>query len=135
MNFDDAWEMISEAARKTRSDYHLTLGELWDLLEDVPDDYTIPVDGCHSYRGYYEDLALSVNQEQKWTVAAVRMVLGCALNGEVFTGYKGGEYVMDQNTPLWLAEWGKDGRAILDLEIDHDEKTVGLVVMDIREVF
>ncbi len=38
--------------------------------------------------------------------------------GRTLEGYKGGEFMMGRNTPLWLAEWGRCGPAILGLSDD-----------------
>lgn len=67
---------ISEASRNTRSDYHLTLGELRSALESLPDNTPVVTDtgrgigSEHSYRGYYHDLSFSPSEGS--TVAEVR---------------------------------------------------------------
>ena len=38
--------------------------------------------------------------------------------GEVFTGYKGGEFQMGRNTPIWLAYEGQCGDKIMSIEDD-----------------
>ncbi len=47
---------------------------------------------AHSYRGYYSDLAL---ERDAGTRPAAELLAECkAAMGQVFTGYKGGDYVM-----------------------------------------
>jgi hypothetical protein len=44
--------------------------------------------------------------------------------GQVFTGYKGGDYVMGALTPLWIANWGSGGGMkilSIDTETGHIE--------------
>lgn len=54
----------------------------------------------HSYRGYYDELAFeparNVSIEYMITIAEGAL-------GETYTGWKGGEYTMDENTTCWLA--------------------------------
>lgn len=71
-----------------------------------------------SYRGYYEDLGV-IPQDGTQTVGGFLQDLREAL-GETFTGYKGGEYVMDESTPLWMADYGCCGRAIVGIRDTED---------------
>lgn len=41
--------------------------------------------------------------------------------GNTFTGYKGGDYLMSKNTPVWLAEYGESGFKINDEPLDREE--------------
>lgn len=54
----------------------------------------------HSYRGYYDQLAFEpahrVSVEYMLTLAEGAL-------GETYTGWKGGEYTMDEYTECWLA--------------------------------
>lgn len=60
----------------------------------------IPVFGVHSWRGIYADLAIGYDDEQEpMTVATLLEKLRSAI-GKTFTGWKGGEYVMDWRTPV-----------------------------------
>ena len=58
----------------------------------------------HSYRGYYSDLAFEFYEG---TRPAANLLAECReCMGQAFTGYKGGEYVMGTNTPIWVSEYG-----------------------------
>ena len=140
----DVSEMIktfSEENRRVRSQYHITLGKLIGLLEYYPKDtvvllseggYSLSGD-CTSYRGYYSDLALCPSEDgidEPITVGQLLSVLRLSL-GEVFTGYKGGDFVMDEDTPLWVDNYGEaNGNAIVefrDEEYDGDEEITLIV--------
>lgn len=114
-------DALGKAGEQTRSDYHLTLGALIRKLEAI-EDKSLPVayldggypDEANSYRGYYSDLSFDRTNE----AVSVEKFLATAKAalGETFTGYKGGEFKMHDKTPLWCAEYGCCGPAIVDLQ-------------------
>lgn len=65
----------------------------------VPHGFGIP----RSYRGYYDQLAFEPVEN-----AVILDMLEHARSalGTTFTGYKGGEYTMDEWTECWIAEYG-----------------------------
>ena len=114
---------------------HLTLGRLIDKLtkweaEDRPlwgDLYvTEGAEGLmnrkkldiwpgkeDSYRGFYEDLAFSATDRHIGTRELLEQCL--RIRGRVYQGYKGGDYIMNDDTVLWIADYGRvDGYAIVD---------------------
>lgn len=97
---------LADACRAERSRYHLTLGKLVQKLEGHRRDYVLPTayGSFNSYRGYYEDLSISPGSQYK-TAGELYDAAMAALN-KSFTGYKGGEFTMGPNTPLWLAHFG-----------------------------
>lgn len=48
--------------------------------------------------------------------------------GAVLSGYKGGEYTMGANTPVWRADWGCTGSKIVGI---HDDGTIETVEDDV----
>src|ERR1700730_9480836 len=59
-----------------------------------------------SYRGYYSHLAIDwLDRGQECTVNKLLTAAKRAV-GDAYFGYKGGEYVMDADTPIWAAHWG-----------------------------
>lgn len=60
-------------------------------------------DSPDSYRGYYQDLAFEPKEN-----ARISDMLEHARGavGVTFTGYKGGEYEMNEETECWIAEYG-----------------------------
>lgn len=98
--------------RETSRHDQMTLGQLVDELAKLRE--IMPVvfdDGSHprtlnSYRGYYAQLALSPGRGvDPWSTANWHEFLSDA-EGAVFEGYKGGNYRMTRDTPLWCAGWG-----------------------------
>jgi hypothetical protein len=98
----------------------LNLGQLLDALEKC--DQSLPCvfnsggspGGYDSYRGYYEQLALSTTHERQ-TVAQVLAKLRPA-DGDICGGYKGGDYRMTRDTLVWVDEYGEcKGIAVVDV--------------------
>ncbi len=99
---------------------HMTLGQLIDALKAMPANEQVRFDfvhmaptTLHSYRGYYEDLAigyanLSDHDVKEMTVAELLALLEKAI-GQTFKGYKGGDYVARRTTALWVANLGETG--------------------------
>lgn len=110
-------DAMGEAGRLQRSNYHLTLGALIKALAVANPDALVIFDtggapsSPHSYRGYYSDLAFETSGE-RMTAAHLLDTCRNAL-GVSFEGYKGGDFVMKENTPLWSASYGSCGRAIV----------------------
>lgn len=101
---------MSEADRLTRSHYHLTLGEMVKFLSDKRRNLPIKFDTgvfpgrLGSYRGYYSDLAIAPSSDPLTIEGFLPSAL--AAIGAEFTGYKGGEFRMNSDTPLWLSDYG-----------------------------
>jgi hypothetical protein len=124
--------IMREADRRTRSNYHLTLGAAIKTLEQAPPDAVVEFSGgaspgeAHSYRGYYSDL--SFGGGDKITAAQFLEVCRSAL-GATFEGYKGGDFTMGEKTPLWCAPYGMCGPAIIAATV-----TDGKVVLVTKEI-
>ena len=101
------------------------VGELLDALKPLDGDVQVVVDvpgddsarrglgNPHSYRGYYDRLALEPT-EHPTTVQQLRIMLRGSCD-EVFTGYKGGDFRMTRETLLHVASYGSCGRAVVGL--------------------
>lgn len=57
----------------------------------------------NSYRGYYEDVAFE--PAENVTLKSMLKHAKSALN-KTFTGYKGGEFTMNNYTETWIASYG-----------------------------
>lgn len=81
----------------------LTLGDLIAALEAADPAQRVPLGFTepHSYRGYYDELAFEVTADV--TVGAMLADARSAL-GATYQGWKGGDYPMDADTPVWLVE-------------------------------
>jgi hypothetical protein len=118
MDIQKLIEISSAARRDSRGDYHVTLGEMIELAAKATGVVRF-ADGCgpgeeDSYRGYYSDLSFNRGP----VIPAVVFLEQCrkAL-GSTYTGYKGGDFQMAEDTPLWRAEYGTTGDAIVDGEV------------------
>ena len=113
---------MSAQWQRERAEEQLTLGELIEALEAMPEGAEIEGLGdLDSYRGYYSDLAFEPEAGKK---PAAEILETCrAAMGQVFEGYKGGEYVMGAKTPLWLAHYGSCGDKIMGINADGTIET------------
>lgn len=91
----------------------MTLGGLIDALKKCDPEAEARVDygdfcpsSCMSYRGYYDQIAISYKSGTWPKVSVVLAELESALQGE-FEGYKGGVYRMSKHTPVWVANYGE----------------------------
>ncbi len=111
--FDNA--LVAKNAERMKLSEQLMLSELILKLEPISnkalpvvfdDGIYWPVD-LHSWRGNYADLALSYSNDntELLTLSELLLVLNGAI-GQTFEGYKGGDYVMGKNTPIWIATYG-----------------------------
>ena len=50
--------------------------------------------------------------------ASVVLAMCKGAMGEVFQGYKGGDYQMGRNTPVWIANYGDVGKKIMAIRDD-----------------
>lgn len=126
-------DAISDAGKNTRSDYHLTLGKLILFLRKVHEDTPVvcldggSVGSAHSDRGYYSDLAFSPTKEIHTAVEV--LVEAEKVLDQTLTGYKGGDFVMDENVPLWVAHYGECGPGIVDIQMQD-----GKVLLITKEI-
>lgn len=129
MDLQKLVDTLGSLGRDTRGQYHLTLGKLVDSLIGLPSDLSVVFDfdgsaptNPHSYRGYYSDLAFE-SADSAPLVEEFLTVCNSTLSSTL-TGYKGGDFIMDERTPLWASEYGTcSGRAILAIE-ERGEKAV-----------
>lgn len=132
MDIQKLFDAISESNRSVRSGYHVTLGAAIETLKGVaPDVEVVTEDGSgvgrpRSYRGYYSDLSLE--EVQASTAGGLLKELQAAL-GNTFEGYKGGDFTMAEDTPLWLAPYGCTGPAIVGMD-----KQDGKIIIRCRDV-
>lgn len=117
MDMQKLIDAMSETGRRERSRYHLTLGGAIKAMDGLPAEMLVEFDrggapdGAHSYRGYYSDLAFETTGAPI-TVAGFLNQCRAAL-GRTFEGYKGGDFAMKDDTPLWCAAYGCTGLAIM----------------------
>lgn len=115
-------EILEQLRHKAFADNpQITLGELISLLrEQDPSRYirfdfgtAVPTQ-CDSYRGSYDEIALGyrlsgydcnstglAEPKVKETLAELERAVG-----STFTGWKGGDYIMTKDTPIWAENPG-----------------------------
>lgn len=95
-----------------------TLGMLIEWLESqdgemvVKDGFSSP----HSDRGSYDELAFTPEPEAK--IADMLAHARSALGG-TFEGWKGGEFTMNEHTPVYIGEFGDCGEPITPTHFKH----------------
>lgn len=89
-----------------------TLDNLITTLQQMPrgadlvvDCYDGPPGDLASYRGYYDQLAIEPGGDPM-TVGEF-LLEAVATVGATFTGYKGGDYVMEGHTKVWVSPYGE----------------------------
>jgi hypothetical protein len=105
MNLEALVDGMSAQWQRERAATQLTLGAMIAALEAMPADAQVAnLRDPGSYRGYYSDLYF---HQGEGTRSAAELLAECkGAMGQVFTGYKGGDYVMGELTPLWISTYG-----------------------------
>jgi len=112
--------------QRERAETQMTLGKMIEALEGMaPTEMVANLTSPHSYRGYYTDLAFERDDGLR---EAGGLLSECkSVMGQVLEGYKGGDYTMGANTPVWVASYGCCGQKIMavlpngELETAEDE--------------
>lgn len=115
-----------------------SLGALISELDRYLDDLVVAFDfgylqpngDVHSYRGFYDHLAIGYDDRcDDLTVKEFRDRLIWA-DGQVFVGYKGGSFEMNRDTPIWVAKVSEaHSTAIVGVRAD-----CGQVIIETRRV-
>lgn len=115
MSIQDLFDLLSSDMQKARAESQMTLGDMIAVLDAIPKETQVPaLSNPHSYRGFYEDLAFQSSRDGA-TISASSLLDVCkSCIGRKFMGYKGGEYVMSEDTPLWVAEYGRGGDKLVE---------------------
>jgi len=108
-----------------------SLGEVIAMLERARLDADVQYDFCYlrptdvdSYRGYYDHLALGWSDKSEgdgeyWPKVPTLLARLRKAVGGTYEGYKGGSFIMDEDTPLWVANWSHSGgTGIVGMTID-----------------
>lgn len=92
----------------------MNLKELISRLEKAEQSFVPPIgfSNPHSYRGYYDCLAFepAPNVSVSDMLSTARQCVGA-----VFAGWKGGEFVMSENTDVYIAYLGCTGEPLSDI--------------------
>ena len=108
--------------QRERAATQMTLGDVIETLEELPPDTEIEgLKSLHSYRGYYNDLAFE-REGGKRPACEILAICRTAM-GKIFTVYKGGDYMMGEYTPMWIADYGCCGGKIIEIRKDGSIET------------
>ncbi|GAB3937263.1 hypothetical protein [Larkinella terrae] len=141
-------QVMQQAKTQRRAKFsrsgQLSLGDIIDRIEPLianqPDvielykeeatvrydfGYLFPTE-IDSWRGSYDELALNYTEEGKETAITAFLELLKSAVGKTFEGYKGGDYVMNENTPVWVANYGNSGNTAI-IDVLNQEHTVILI--------
>jgi len=134
-------KQIDEArSKRMLTSPQITLGELISKIKPIVDnqknreskeeatvrfdfEYLFPTE-LDSWRGSYAELALNFKSEgNEMTVTAFYNMLKEAI-GKEFTGYKGGEFIMNEDTPVWVANYGNSGSTAVVEVVDNGHTVI-----------
>lgn len=119
MNQDHLQDLVdgmNARMQRGRAERQLTLGELIAQLAALPGDGIVRGLGeLMSYRGYYCDLAFEPSDADE--PVAVLLERCRAAMGRIYQGYKGGDFLMGETTPLWIAPYGSSGERLTGLNV------------------
>lgn len=121
MDFQALVDGMAQRDQRERSRTQMTLGSMIATLKGMSSDVPMCLGDLDSYRGYYCDLAFEPSEESKTVAELLEICQGSM--GQVFTGYKGGDYMMGANTPIWLAHYGGCGKKIMAILPDGTIET------------
>lgn len=99
----------------------MVLGELEKVLSEMDQAAILsPCSGLVSYRGYYDEVCINTSHDKEMSVADLLSEVREALGGKVYVGYKGGEFVYQELTPVWIADYDMTGSRLLEIDRNHD---------------
>jgi hypothetical protein len=121
----------SDITRYPQSNRHKTLNDLVNALLQVNPDSPISFRYCGtpslkfvSYRGYYQDLAVTPGESGTVTVNEFIFALHKAV-GQIYVGWKGGDFVADLDSPLWVVVSASNiGEFITEVTVESDGSVV-----------
>lgn len=108
-------QILKEAQDQRKASVQFSLNDLIDRLEQLPQDMLILLGDADSYRGYYSDLAFEPLYDAYARTVKDALYEVENAHGKTFTGYKGGEFTMDGDTPVWYSHYGDTGSAIVGI--------------------
>lgn len=126
--------MVAKGRQETfAKSEQISLGELLLKLEAIADK-TKPVvfdfngfvpTSLDSWRGIYAEISFHYEQVEPKTVSQIIEMVKEAI-GKTYEGYKGGDFTMSRQTPVWVANYGESGCSPYK-EGTEDYTSVGVV--------
>ena len=109
--------LLTSLSQKNRAKTQMTLGGLIARLQQL--DQSLEMEGLygpHSFRGYYCDIAFERGDHKLKVSEVLQTVRRC--KGKTFVGYKGGNFKMVKDTPVWIAAYGGCGPRLMSIKDD-----------------
>lgn len=122
-------------SKRSDAERTYTLGRLIDTFKGIKPE--LPVcfgfgriypSTLASWRGIYSQLALGYSGDRHEQTAGAMLKEFESAVGKTFTGYKGGDYVMDRDTPVWVSNYGESSETAI-VEVVSDEYRVTIYAM------
>ena len=122
MDLQSFMDGLFAAQELERSKTQVTLGKMIAFLKAANPDLMLPrLENPHSYRGYYSDLAFEPSDGFR---KASEILADCESSlGSTFTGWKGGDFLMKESTPVWVAFEGCCGKKLIKINQDGTIET------------
>lgn len=114
-------DIISKCQEIKNRDYKQTGGEEPFVRFDF--EYLFPTK-VDSWRGAYCELALNFETEGAELSLSQFIKLLEDTVDNVFTGYKGGDFKMTKQTPVWVANYGNSGSTAIVGVIDNSYEVI-----------
>ena len=110
-------DKLAQKQKKIKEKY----GHEARIVFDFENLYPTNID---SWRGSYSELALefACNGEPMEFSAFLKMLKNAV--GQTFLGYKGGEFVMTEDTPVWVANYGNCGNTAVVGVVDNEYEII-----------
>lgn len=129
---------------ETHSLEQFSLGRLIDELKSIraTDECSVVFDfgnyqptDFDSWRGSYDELCLRYDDHGANNVSALDALIQNAETAvdSSFYGYKGGNYIMTRETPVWIANHGDAGHTFLVAVTEHFHDMDGLTCSVVLE--
>lgn len=107
----------------------MTLGEIADALKAASHDLSVRFDFCglkptdlDSWRGDYSMIAFGWTKEGEFPKAGELAKKCSAAIGQTFQGYKGGDFTMSSDTPVWVSNYGySNDTAVVGVRVEMFE--------------
>jgi len=121
-------QLIEKVEAIAKNGYKLSDGSEPTVRYDF--EYLFPT-AIDSWRGSYAELALNFESNGEELPVSKFIELLKSAVGKTFEGYKGGDFTMDESTPIWVANCGNSGNtAVVDV---LDCKYVVILITGYRE--
>jgi len=131
-------------AKEMETSPQFTLGKIIELLQKCDQEKIVRFDKKNlypsyftSWRGSYCELSLTYTDNPITVKSLLKNAVEIVGNHQ--TGYKGGEFLMTRNTPVWVANYGmssgfkkakdKSEQYIVDI-VEKDDVTIKTVAAD-----